>query len=527
MTAPPTVDPPPPAMTVTVQPPPAMTMAPLPAINPRYPQVVSPAALTARIAPSAAKLSAADDAGYGARKTDFENTPEYTAQACGIFCITITTDQRLPLIKAAAAYARGATGEGEIVAVTDTGILATHREFAVLDEDGDPVLDRDGNPTNKVEISTQADECEIDPDTMMEVCTPYEPSGSAFNHGTSVASLVAGVRDEKEVKNNMHGVAFGASLRFHQIKLGSGGGAYNPLDISRRSPEIDKAHAAFLNLDYAKDAGAAVVNQSFGVAGIIDRYEPEEIKKRFAHTAAALAQAGVDPADKVIVVWAAGNAHGRAYAERVRGGRGRVNATSVEVWPGLGVHFPELRGHVLAVVALDIRFGAIASFSNRCGIAKAFCLAAPGLGLASANGNAEGAVDKYRSFGGTSAAAPVVSGSLALLRQYFGRQLGNSELVTRLLATANRTGIYADAEIYGHGLVDLDAATAPVGVMMTSLPGDPAARAFRGGGFAQSGGAFGAAMQNSLAGVKIAAFDQLGAPFFFPVSDNIAQAPRA
>ncbi|MDA7972850.1 MAG: hypothetical protein MPK10_09880, partial [Gammaproteobacteria bacterium] len=100
------------------------------------------------------------------------------------------------------------------------------------------------------------------------------------------------------------------------------------------------------------------------------------------------------------------------------------------------------------------------------------------------------------------------------------------EPAPRLLATADRTGIYADSDTYGHGLVDLDAATAPVGALMTSLPGDPNARPFAGGGFSLRGGAFGAAMQDALAGVKVAAFDQLGAPFFFPAA-RIAQAPRA
>ena len=63
---------------------------------------------------------------------------------------------------------------------------------------------------------------------------------------------------------------------------------------------------------------------------------------------------------------------------------------------------------------------------------------------------------------GTSFAAPLVSGSLALLKQLFPT-VGNYELVNRLLVTANKTGIYADSSIYGQGLLDLNSATRPVG----------------------------------------------------------------
>ena len=60
---------------------------------------------------------------------------------------------------------------------------------------------------------------------------------------------------------------------------------------------------------------------------------------------------------------------------------------------------------------------------------------------------------------GTSFAAPMVSGALALMKSYFmlgtdcgaGGEcgLGSHELTERILATADRRGIYADASIYG------------------------------------------------------------------------------
>ncbi len=47
------------------------------------------------------------------------------------------------------------------------------------------------------------------------------------------------------------------------------------------------------------------------------------------------------------------------------------------------------------------------------------------------------------------------------MKHVFRGQMTNTELVSRLMATANKQGIYADSRIYGEGLMDLGAATAP------------------------------------------------------------------
>ena len=68
--------------------------------------------------------------------------------------------------------------------------------------------------------------------------------------------------------------------------------------------------------------------------------------------------------------------------------------------------------------------------------------------------------------GGTSYAAPMVAGGLAVMKQLFRGQLGNEELVGRLYATASKEGPFSDASVYGQGLMDLGAATSPVGRAM-------------------------------------------------------------
>ena len=225
--------------------------------------------------------------------------------------------------------------------------------------------------------------------------------------------------------------------------------------------------------------------------------------------------------ERTVYVWAAGNAHGETDDDGTA-----VSATSVEVVAGLPVSIPELRGHSLAVVATD-RQGRIAAFSNRCGIAKEFCLAAPGVDIAGPVPGAycaDGRRDCYLTVdeAGTSSAAPFVTGGIGLLAQHYRGQLGNREIVARILATADRSGEYADSDIYGQGFLDLDAATRPVGEtrMLTgrSLSGPSApsqASVFH------LGGAFGDSLARGLAQIEVAGFDELDAPFFRPLGDHV------
>ena len=210
--------------------------------------------------------------------------------------------------------------------------------------------------------------------------------------------------------------------------------------------------------------------------------------------------------------------------------KGQVNAKSVEVLAGLPVRISELRGHVIAVVEIG-QDGSIASFSNRCGIAAPWCLAAPASRIRTAyfgrhpDTNNPGSQGAY-SPSGTSFAAPMVTGALVVMKDYFRNQLPNTELVSRMLATAGREGIYADSSVYGRGLLDLAAATSPVGT--TSAPFGNAVDG-PGSPMAQTrfvlGGAFGDGLVDALAGQEIAAFDERGTPFWYRLGGFARAAP--
>ena len=347
-----------------------------------------------------------------------------------------------------------------------------------------------------------------------------------YSHGTAVASIAAGRPTNRA--GAPQGVAWGADIAMFAIPLGSGGGLYVPVSPQELF-DGDSRWASRLARVFRAGNDIDILNMSIGFPGIIDRYTAEDLRENFSETLARLAQAGAG--EKTILVWAAGNAHGddctTSPADR-HCVNGRIDAVSVEILPGLAARIPELRSHSIAVVA--VKDGAsgpvIADFSNRCGIAAGYCIAAPGKDVWFAYFGYQRR-DFARS-DGTSFAAPMVAGGLAIMKQLFRDQLSNTELVSRLLVTADNTGRYANRSVYGRGLMDLKAATSPVGVLDVPAgnraggPGTPLQTTA-----VQPGSALGDGLAQSLAGREIAALDALGAPFWFNLDDfvGVASAP--
>ena len=353
-----------------------------------------------------------------------------------------------------------------------------------------------------------------------------DETGTRFSHGTAVASIAAGVQTGDS--SAPQGVAWGADIAMFSIEAGSASGNYNPISLAGLA-SVDGTWADWFTRVLAWRDGTRkvdILNLSVGHSGIINNYRRRELRDNFSNTIAAIAQAGA--AEKAVFVWAAGNAHGdpcdRLTTDNCE--NDRINAVSVEVLPGLVRRIPELRGHSLAVVALQSD-GEITSFSNRCGIAANFCIAAPGEEVRVAYfgpNSVDEVIRGYATGRGTSYAAPMVAGGLALLKQLFRDQLPNTELVTRLFETADKTGIYSDRTIYGQGAMDLGAATSPVGVLEV-----PGTNAVSSGLRLQStrlrpGAAFGDGLQRSLAAHQIMALDDLGAPFWYRLGDLTAAA---
>ena len=432
----------------------------------------------------------------------------------------------LARIKAHYAYARGATGEGVTLGIVDSGVDPGHPRFE-----------------GKLEASYVGD---YDPD--FETCDEVGPDGacvSGLGHGTFVAGIMAAARQPTPEPDAVggpaiHGVAFDARV----LSEGVGSRDLEEVvdDIVAEYPEnptpeqIAELQARVLDVEaqlereLERDTGIAfarlngwvtAVNCSFGVPGNIENFDAQELRERFPNAIDAMAQSDTEAGERTIYVWAAGNAHGEIGPDGLP-----VSATSVEILPGLPVRIPELRGHSLAIVATNPQ-GTIADFSNRCGIAREFCLAAPGVSITSTAPAFHCEAGASQCFitleeAGTSSAAPFVTGGIGLLAQHFRGQLGNDEIVERILATADRTGVYADAEVYGQGFLDLDAATRPVGqeriLTGVSLFG---ASSPEGQSALYLGPAFGDSLVRGLASAHVASFDELDAPFFRRLGDYL------
>ena len=277
--------------------------------------------------------------------------------------------------------------------------------------------------------------------------------------------MIAG-EDIPGIEFDAQGVAWGADLVVFAVPSGDTPELYEPIALSELPLGAEFAAEVanqVANWRYGSES-LDLVNLSIGIAGNIENYSEEELREHFATGLAALAQEGAD--ERVVLVWAAGNAHGLDCEDATpQCIDGKVNASSVEPLPGLAVRIPELRGHTVGVVSVRPDDGLVSDFSNRCGIAADYCLAAPGeLVRVAYFGPGPDGTPGFRSVSevaGTSVAAPMVTGGLALMKQFFRSQLSSADLLSRLLETADRSGPYADAATYGRGLMDLGAATSP------------------------------------------------------------------
>ena len=403
---------------------------------------------------------------------------------------------------AALAVVRGADvkpGAGVTVAFMDSGIDLDH--FKLRSSDIEKILLQD--MPDETALSHELD----------------EPS-----HGTGTVSLLAAspVEPDSTTANDFTGLAYGASFRVYAIPLAG---------LKPPSGQFDWSAA------YARVLadGADIVNLSFGQSGeFIENHMSDEAVKRFRADADLSKQVEVwaqtGAADPAILVWAAGNDHGAACGPTEENCvNGKLNASSPGARNALMTVMEELRGHTVVAVAVGPD-GRIWEGSNRCGVAGNWCIAAPGGSISAASfARPDANQDPVRTIAtgvdGTSFAAPMVSGGLALMKQFFRDQLGSRDLVTRLFATADKSGHYADTAIYGQGLIDLGAAVSPVGE--ARVPGGTAVGG-AGHGVAgttlQLGATFGDGLQHSLAGREIAAFDALGSPFWFDLP-SLVRAP--
>lgn len=302
-------------------------------------------------------------------------------------------------------------------------------------------------------------------------------------HGTHVAGIIAAARNDTGIL----GVA--SQSKFISIGVLDNAGQLT-------------AGADVLGIKYAIDNGVQVINSSFGTEDILN-YSSAQITSDLNATYAGTsrrAQYQNMVTNHVINVFAAGN-DGDAnpgypgalpyYFQGATAPSGLSQSTYDSVNPG---HY-DWSNNWVVVVSVDSN-NTISSFSNRCGIAKEWCLAAPGENLTTTENGGGVTTGNY----GTSFAAPNVTGAVAVMLGAFP-QLTPERVLEILFATADDLGTTGVDDIYGHGLVNLDKATDPTegGWTLTSLSG--ARYAIETSGFSLSA-PFGNALSGSAASLQ-------------------------
>lgn len=301
----------------------------------------------------------------------------------------------LDAIGASDSYSRGFTGKHITVSVLDN----------TYDTDHPDLVDVFVTGYNAVDDSTNV-HCEDN--TAMN---GGDNTGCSNHHGTHVAGTIAANKDGV----GMHGVAYNAKIKPIVMANGAWGDSVSTAEL-------------ILAIQAGTGSGIVAMNNSWGYTttatytlnGTQYHYRLPYNQSNTVLTSSELAAWEAGAADTVIVF--ANSNHGmntlngrvnlyssasNALTKTNTAGY-VINADHMDVnmagWMGAQGHNSNLAGKWLTVVALDNN-NVIATYSNGCALAKAFCISAPGSGIYSTVDTVGG--DTYDTYNGTSMAAPM------------------------------------------------------------------------------------------------------------------------
>jgi len=343
------------------------------------------------------------------------------------------------------AWARGITGKGVTIAILDNGFDLTHSDFA-----GKIVASKNFNGT-------------------IAWNNPTNPTAVTWGwHGTLMTGIAAGANNGVGTV----GVAPDAKLLLGQVGQG---GTMTSVEMA----------AVYKGIDWASANGATVINLSLGSnfdtnfqkqITLLNKSQsgiwkaPAAYGSLYGYSIKDVNAFAVGTNRGSIIVAAAGN-QGLPYAQFPGAYATQVDSTGKLI----------LGGRMLIVGATDSTGKIIAPFSNRAGsictnivgttcndpyLVKDFFLVAPGMQVYGSDPNQMNrGTNGSTAVNGTSPAAAYVSGGIALMKQAWP-QLRPEQLVAVTLNTAKDLGAKGVDDVYGHGLVDFDAATRPMGTLV-------------------------------------------------------------
>lgn len=340
--------------------------------------------------------------------------------------VEYNTSKILNSINASSAYARGLTGEGSTIAILDTGIDLKSTDFG-----------------NRI-ISTK----------------DFVNSGSVQDtngHGTFIAGEAAASANGLGVQ----GTAYNANLLIGKI-AGTNGISFDATIINAIA-WAGNNNATVVNLSSELTTNYSAKLASAGIYTVTNMTNTPNYWTKVVAENPNNWLSAMNTNPNMVLVVAAGNS-GLNYVS----GYGEL---AVATNPNGSLMFG---GRIIVAGNYNTQFNMLSPSSNAAGTIcmnfvnntcqdqykiSQFFLMAPGTNVVS---TAVGGGTTTMS--GTSMAAPVISGAVAIINQQWPKMTG-SNIVQLLLQTANKNIPNYKVAINGQGLLDLAAATSPVGAL--------------------------------------------------------------
>lgn len=374
----------------------------------------------------------------------------------------------LATINALPAFQAGLTGAGVLIGVVDTGINPNHVAFngALVSGLGWVRTSSDVMIDNWVpyKVSRQANNLSLLVDREANYITPD-------GHGTVVSSIAAGRPDPSNPSGTMMGVATKANITIGTVYFNT---------VIENTETITATglpdHKFAESIRFVADQGARVINNSWGSKAFWDMSmtDTERAHKESSPQTVEALKYALDKG--AVIVFAAGNDSigwpgppstlpSIDESVRIKGGWIVVAATT-----NRGVN-PETNQIEMAQVRPDLTAPAQTTdyYTNYCGDAKLYCISAPGglivddpalqdKGMMGADSTT---LRAYKQGNGTSYAAPLVTGAVALVAEVYP-WMTNKNLATTILTTG--TTAENPSEIWGRGLLDIGRAIQGPGI---------------------------------------------------------------
>ena len=374
------------------------------------------------------------------------------------------------------AYSRGWTGKGSTVVIADTGANILHEDL-------------DGNVKHTKDFT-----------------------GNGINNSATHGTHVAGIAGAEKNTIGGHGAAFDADLAIAKV---SGGSSYSFQNATKAAEWGQTICSVAINVStevhYDSGIRHSIVQEADGVYYSTHWYYGENGYNGSVGEAKKWKSA---LGNEQVLVKAAGNA-GWDYSAGMN-----QMATATDANGNL-----ILAGQMIIVGNWDENNKQINSSSNKAGTVcatmqngvcidaakiKDFYIMANGTAITSTATNGG-----YTTMTGTSMAAPVVTGSIAMLHQMWPHMKGK-HLVQLVLVTGNKNIVGYDENVHGQGLLDMDRATRPVGAT-----GIPTSGRTNGGVSAVAGGAnvAGVAASEMQALTSVMVLDSFERDFYIDLGD--------